>query len=171
MKSPLPILRWALFTGLSCISVVAQSTQSATLVFPAGTATGEGARLRSNLGSSKAAESIDAIAIHLEVGRPQLVTVSMPVPGKKKRDVREVRTSCECARLVAHDPDLDPKRTFDALLRVVPAQAGQFRYVVDVEAEGGTKVSRSLIGNPKGSVFRILMAAAPSLPQTTSPND
>jgi rhodanese-related sulfurtransferase len=101
-------------------------------------------QVRSNPGSFKAGESIDAIAIQLEVGRPQLVTVSMPVPGRERRAVREVRTSCECARLVAHDPDLDPKKPFEVLLRVAPMQAGQFQYVVDVEAEGGTKVSRSL---------------------------
>jgi rhodanese-related sulfurtransferase len=138
MTAHLSILGWVLFTAVSLLPVVAQSTQSG------GTATAEGARLRSNPASSKVGESIDAVAIHLEVGRPQLVTVSMPVPGREKRAVRAVRTSCECARLVAHDPDLDPKRPFDALLRVAPTQAGHFRYVVDVEAEGGTKVSRSL---------------------------
>lgn len=55
-----------------------------------------------------------------------------------------MRTSCDCACVLAHDIALDPGKPFETLLRVAPSAAGQFRYDVEVEAEDGMRLSRSI---------------------------
>ncbi len=141
MKARLPLLRWSLAVGLSGACLIVRAAQPTD---PTSSPLPPAALARPAVGSSRVGEANSAMAIHVELDRPQFVAVSMPVAGRQHRPVRSVRTSCDCARVLAHDIALDPGKPFEVLLLVAPSAAGQFRYDVEVEAEDGTRLSRSV---------------------------
>jgi rhodanese-related sulfurtransferase len=98
----------------------------------------------SSTNGGEAGNAASGRVIHIDLGYPQFVAVSIPVAGREHRPVRSVRTSCDCAQVLAHDTVLDHGKPFEALLRVAPSAVGQFRYDVEVEAEDGMRLTRSV---------------------------